>query len=515
MPSQPMFQGGTLMKRELIFPPDSVEAVTPILYKRRRMMRHDVAPVDGWRLMMSLRSGLLAESTWALDVLNILLFDDVSIPYFGLSHMPGLLDILLEHFRQSLVEMLEIDIKSYCWYKKSKVIENIPDVGVVDNMDPDDKAYFPDPSCPAQRPFKISTIVDGSKELFIRNGKRSWDVIDNYDMGYNIAETDTSFLVPCFRSEFGLVPFVKLLKSNKPKAEVLDNKECIKKELDDKELVQNCTDEVVNIKNINVRDPMGVLKRKKISDYEDESYSKDESSLSLISESQDSIGKRCICISNILRNLSFVPGNEMEFAKSGPFLGLIGKLLLTHHEHPLRSSKTRNYDKADDDTESLFNCTTTTDADTIEPGNDTKWWWDYLDVVRENLLVSLANIAGYVDLSTFNEDISRPILDGLLHWAICPAAAGQDPFPSAPLSPQRLALECLCKLCVTDNNVDLVIATPPYSRLEKLANVLTRLLCRTEEQVSHFKKYVFFFQTFILNTSSLKIIWSHLSIFHI
>ncbi|XP_015367259.1 PREDICTED: trithorax group protein osa-like isoform X5 [Diuraphis noxia] len=485
MPGQPIFQGSNLMKREVIFPPDSIEAVTPILYKRRRMMRHDVAPVDAWRLMMSLRSGLLAESTWALDVLNILLFDDVSIPFFGLTHMPGLLDVLLEHFRQSLVDMLETDIKSYCWYEKSKVIEEIPDVGaVVDNVNPNEKAYFPDPTFPNQRPIKSSAIIDGSKELFIKNGKRSWDIIDNYDMGYNIAETDTSFLVPCFRSEFGLVPFVKLLKSDKPKAEILDDKSCINKELNDKELlVQNSIDNIVNIKNINVRDPMGVLKRKSITDYEDESYSKDESSLSLISESQDSIGKRCVCISNILRNLSFVPGNELEFAKSGPFLGLVGKLLLTHHEHPLRSSKTRNYDKADDDTESLFNCTTTTDADTIEPGNDAKWWWDYLEVVRENLLVSLANIAGYVDLSTFNEDISRPILDGLLHWAICPAAAGQDPFPSAPLSPQRLALECLCKLCVTDNNVDLVIATPPYSRLEKLANVLTRLLCRTEEQV--------------------------------
>lgn len=472
------------MKREVIFPPDSIEAVTPILYKRRRMMRQDVAPVDAWRLMMSLRSGLLAESTWALDVLNILLFDDMSIPYFGLSHMPGLLDILLEHFRQSLVNMLETDVKSYCWYEKSKVIEDIPDVGAVDNVNPNEKAYLLDPSFPNQRPIKSSAIIDGSKELFIKNGKRSWDIIDNYDMGYNIAETDTSFLVPCFRSEFGLVPFVKLLKSGKPKAEVLDDKTIIKSEFDEKELIQNNIDDNVNIKSIKVRDPMGVLKRKCISDYEDESFSKDESSLSLISESQDSIGKRCVCISNILRNLSFVPGNELEFAKSGPFLGLIGKLLLTHHEHPLRSSKTRNYDKADDDTELLFNCTTTTDADTIEPGNDAKWWWDYLDVVRENLLVSLANIAGYVDLSTFNEDISRPILDGLLHWAICPAAAGQDPFPSAPLSPQRLSLECLCKLCVTDNNVDLVIATPPYSRLEKLANVLTRLLCRTEEQVS-------------------------------
>lgn len=57
--------------------------------------------------MMSLRSGLLAESCWALDTLNILLFDDVSVAYFGLQHMPGLLDVLLEHFRKALDDMFE------------------------------------------------------------------------------------------------------------------------------------------------------------------------------------------------------------------------------------------------------------------------------------------------------------------------------------------------------------------------------------------------------------------------
>lgn len=96
-------------------------------------------------------------------------------------------------------------------------------------------------------------------------------------------------------------------------------------------------------------------------------------------------------------------------------------------------------------------------------------------------------MAGHVDLGPYSEDISRPLLDGLLHWAVCPAAQGQDAFPtvspSSLLSPQRLALEALCKLCVTDSNVDLVIATPPYSRLDRLCAVLTRLLCRSEEQV--------------------------------
>lgn len=34
---------------------------------------------------MSLKSGLLAESTWALDTINILLYDDNSISTFDLS----------------------------------------------------------------------------------------------------------------------------------------------------------------------------------------------------------------------------------------------------------------------------------------------------------------------------------------------------------------------------------------------------------------------------------------------
>jgi len=69
-------------KREMTFPPDSVEAITPLLYKRRKLTRADVAPVEAWRIMMALRSGLLAESCWALDVLNILLFDDSSVSIF-------------------------------------------------------------------------------------------------------------------------------------------------------------------------------------------------------------------------------------------------------------------------------------------------------------------------------------------------------------------------------------------------------------------------------------------------
>lgn len=43
-----------------------------------------------------------------MDALNILLFDDQTVVYFGLSHMPGLLDSLLEHWRRGLMNMFDI-----------------------------------------------------------------------------------------------------------------------------------------------------------------------------------------------------------------------------------------------------------------------------------------------------------------------------------------------------------------------------------------------------------------------
>ena len=49
---------------------------------------------------MSLRSGLLGESTWAIDTLNIMTFDDSTVVYFGLAHLPGLVDVLLDHFKR-------------------------------------------------------------------------------------------------------------------------------------------------------------------------------------------------------------------------------------------------------------------------------------------------------------------------------------------------------------------------------------------------------------------------------
>jgi len=92
--SHPAFQ----IKKEISFPPDSIEATTPTFVKRRRLTPRDINQVEPWRLFMCLKSGLLAESTWAIDILSILMYDDSTVLYFGLQHLPGLLEVLLEHY---------------------------------------------------------------------------------------------------------------------------------------------------------------------------------------------------------------------------------------------------------------------------------------------------------------------------------------------------------------------------------------------------------------------------------
>lgn len=207
--------------------------------------------------------------------------------------------------------------------------------------------------------------------------------------------------------------------------------------------------------------------RRNVKILEDEPHSKDETPLSTLSDWQDSLARRCICVSNIVRSLSFVPGNDLEMSKHPGLLLLLGRLVLLHHRHPERKQAPVTYEKEEEEDEGV-SC------------ERDEWWWDCLEVLRENCLVTLANISGQLDLSIYPESICLPLLDGLLHWAVCPSAEALDPFPTlgphGSLSPQRLVLETLSKLSIQDNNVDLILATPPFSRLEKLYGSLVRLV---------------------------------------
>ncbi|XP_059171425.1 trithorax group protein osa-like isoform X4 [Physella acuta] len=212
---------------------------------------------------------------------------------------------------------------------------------------------------------------------------------------------------------------------------------------------------------------------------EDEAFQRDDPPLCVTPESRDELGRRCVCISNIIRSLSCVPGNEARICKHPGIMRVLGRLLLLHHSHPERPPP-RKLPSGDEEEE-----------EREEPPrvyDDEHWWWDYLDQLRENTLVILANICGHLMLGNFSEQVCFPLLEGLLHWVICPASVARDPLPTltpgSVLSPQRLVLEALCKLCIHETNVDLLLATPPVKRLIELFNVLVRLLADRNHQIT-------------------------------
>nr|KAF6443098.1 AT-rich interaction domain 1A [Molossus molossus] len=520
-----------MIRRDITFPPGSVEATQPVLKQRRRLTMKDIGTPEAWRVMMSLKSGLLAESTWALDTINILLYDDNSIMTFNLSQLPGLLELLVEYFRRCLIEIFGI-LKEY----------EVGDPGQRTLLDP---GRFSKVSSPApvegedeedllgpKLEEKEEEVVENDEEMaFSGKDKAASEnseekLISKFDkLPVKIVQKNDPFVVDCsdklgrvqefdsgllhwrigggdttehiqthFESKKELlptrphVPCLPVTRKHVAAAEGTPGtteqkgpppdgppEKRITATMDDMLSTRSSTLTEEGAKSAEAtkessKFPFGISpaqSHRNIKILEDEPHSKDETPLCTLLDWQDSLAKRCVCVSNTIRSLSFVPGNDFEMSKHPGLLLILGKLILLHHKHPERKQAPLTYEKEEEQDQGV-SC------------NKVEWWWDCLEMLRENTLVTLANISGQLDLSPYPESICLPVLDGLLHWAVCPSAEAQDPFstlgPNAVLSPQRLVLETLSKLSIQDNNVDLILATPPFSRLEKLYSTMVRFL---------------------------------------
>ncbi|XP_062619647.1 trithorax group protein osa-like isoform X2 [Saccostrea cucullata] len=565
-------------KKEIPFPHDSVEATTPNYFKRRRLTRSDVGPIEAWRVMMGLKSGLLAESTWALDTLNILLYDDATVQYFNLAHLPGMLEILLEHFRKSLISIFGDMFEEM--EKMSDEADEIPNKSML-NVDMEEKVTIKDEEFTnytfvSRKGLEVKMEDTNSKDISPLDNKE-WDIYSGYSYKYGHWQLGggdlSSHIVPCFGNSYESEIFRKMffrppikvkeeLKIKEEEKNSVDNEkpedsQCeenekelvdIKKEsadsikVEEEEPVKNHVLKKVKIKEepaeeekqdikeekdineeenkenngcdekmddsieekadvslesvktepssdesmikeesdtdkSNVENPS--TKRKRESEQEDEAYQKDEPPLRLISDMQEELGRRCVCISNIFRSLSSIPSNHLELSKHPGLMYTLGKLLMLNHRHLPRNTTRKKFDRDDSEMEDI--------SDSHLHQNDEEWWWEYFSMLRENTLVIFANICGHLELKYYPEEICMPILDGLLHWAVCPSSCATDPMPSTStsvLSPQRLVMEALSKLCIHETNVDLLLATPPFDRIVQLFSILTKLLANKSEPVT-------------------------------
>ncbi|XP_035986440.1 AT-rich interactive domain-containing protein 1B isoform X1 [Fundulus heteroclitus] len=456
----PAAQGLPLVYREVTFPPGCVESTQPKLKPRRRLTAKDTGTSEAWRVMMSLKSGLLAESTWALDTINILLYDDSTVGSFSLTQLPGFLELIVEFYRRCLIQMFGI-LQEYEVGAEGRRTPPCPPAAAAEPRE----APPPQESRPQQsskydkRPVRVEEAGEGWEEVEERwarlsrpNGFASGLLHWRAGGGDSTAHIQTHF-----------EPRGGDFSPPRPDEE--------EEEEEEEEQPNEPGGSPSEVKGRRWA-PAGP--RSHISPLEDEPRCWDEAPLSTAEPWQDSLAKRCVCVSNIVRSLSFVPGNDAVLSRHPGLVLILGRLVLLHHRHPRRRRAAPAYQE-----ERGRAC------------SRDEWWWDCLAALRENTLVTLANVSGQLDLSQYPEDVILPVLDGLLHWMVCPSAEAQDPLPAAAaggsaaaaLSPQRLVLECLCKLSIQDCNVDLLLATPPYARQRQLFAALVRLVGERRSQV--------------------------------
>jgi AT-rich interactive domain-containing protein 1 len=125
----------------------------------------------------------------------------------------------------------------------------------------------------------------------------------------------------------------------------------------------------------------------------------DPSPMCVMSEFREDLANHCLCVSNILRSLSFVPGNDVELAKHCGMLLLLGRLMVLHHTHPKRqtASKASRKQLQEDDTTAADNDDYSLGGREEAETQFREWWSDILETIREDILVILANVSGRIN----------------------------------------------------------------------------------------------------------------------
>lgn len=415
------------------FPPDCIESIKPKSpITKRKLTSKDLSSCDYKKWIMSLKSGLLGESTQALNGFSIVSSEDSTCNQIKLNKNPGLLPYLMHYFKFFLSEL------------------------------------FPD----------IFSLTDSVNS----NGNKQ----SSLDCNGSIDQQEQQVIEP------------NLNKNNSP----LEHQPMLGELADkmvDRELKYDSTNDHSFIstslhpnKRTKVEQEQSSLTDfkpktpKKINYfdvYENEAKEIDVDTLSTISNYKEDNNKKCICISTLIRNLSLVSSNEQVLTNDKDLLSIIGKILLYGHEHNEKKVKRNlSLEQIDPNSEAIQQ----QEKKSNEEGNRESWWIEALNIIQENAFVTLTQMSACLNLKDYDENLILPILIGLLHWSLCPSSQAEDNFKYTSIkscSPKRLALECLAKLSIFEDNVDLILATQPLNEDCASYSTLTKLLSPPVDQI--------------------------------
>lgn len=497
---------------------------------------------------MALKSGLAFETTWALNVLNVLLYDDSSVSYFGLSTLPGLLDAIIDLFRRTLTEIFndlvdfdatdgEVSYETSTTKDDSSIEYAIVSFDSVDDeclttrrskfksflSSENPNANFTTVTRKGQRVRFVTPKQPLSEETPTIHDIRPlheyegefWQLGGSNSTGHlgsKFDETNDDALNHNFyRRAVG--------NSSEPSASIgrrrkriVDGSFCscnpsssssscherkrFKLHSDDVdgECSSTTTTTTTMDDSCHNKKPLFFHSQSRLKNDVDEVFTHNNPPVNVILEFRTVSVNLCVSLSNVLRGLSFITGNDLIMAKHAALLRTLASLLMLGHRHverrrtPCRPSTVEDIEALKNDASSMNIDVEDKERSTSmlsdDDHDDFSWMYEQVLTLIDDAFVILCNLSANLDLYNHPENVSRPLIHALLHWAVCRAPVSQDTLLNwTSVAPGRYALEILCKLSVLERNVDLILATPPWDRFETLLEQLVDYLCVIEETV--------------------------------
>lgn len=104
------------------------------------------------------------------------------------------------------------------------------------------------------------------------------------------------------------------------------------------------------------------------------------------------------------------------------------------------------------------------------------------NILRDDAFVVLSQLSVHLDLYNMRSEISYPLLDALLHWAVTTNIQAQDPIHlPGTISPKAYVFEIISKLSLLDKNIDLLLSTGCWPRIEEFVRVVCNCITMAEE----------------------------------
>ncbi|CAI4225260.1 unnamed protein product [Auanema sp. JU1783] len=484
------------------FPPGSIEATTICQKRRRKILARELINATPKRLVMALRSGLETEAIWAINALNVLLYDD-SNPHPTLAQMPSILNVIIEHFWATLSLLypdtfplsepnrkqvfadgiLSEDMKTIIASSTRTDVKHLVNV-----KNADKKINYTKQTRNGRKvQVKETEMPESLKRRIMLEESTSVDVDESLTttyveerskigLGGGLAERIAARL----RSEWEASqaepsPRFSLYPRNKESTDaVVPNDVSIKQEVpdDDEEVPEILLlrrSKKIELSDIPIEFELRWPRHSALSDRDDFFYR---------------LAMRALALSNIIRGFSFITGNENVLCKHNGVLFMIGRFLSLKAQEVRvsRIKPTKTEAEAPLPERESFEVSRAKSIAVLENDDNRELLLvETAQQLRDDAFVMLCHMSATLDLFDVDDSLSYPIYDGLLRWSVSSVPEAIDPIPPAATSVRNYCLEIICKMSVLERNVDMLTVTGPFPRLEKFAHVLTKLINLSEE----------------------------------